>query len=129
MYAFLAGMVAARFWRGILWATGWFVVALLPAAYPQWGTAALLGFAVFAVLIRKRRLTRIAQRLEWDRQARFADMQLQAELNARAQHEWSQQTRYAEMQIQAQLNAQALFDEHTRRTGALPVQQDQVRGW
>lgn len=131
MYAFLAGMMVARFWRGLLWAAGWFVAVVVSATRPGWGIAPLLVMAALAFTVRRRRRMRLAQQIEWERQGRVAEMQLQADMNARAmweQQQWEQQQRFAEMQLQAQLNAQALFDEHARRYGAAP-QQDQVQGW
>ena len=128
MYAFLVGMMAARYWRGLLWTVGWVLVLVLPAAHPQWGirgSVAVVLFGLFAWWVRRRRRMRFAQQ-------RFAEMQLQADLNAQAmweQQQWAQQQRFAEMQLQAQLNAQAMFDEHVRRTGVIPYGQDQARDW
>ena len=127
MYAFLAGMLAARYWHGLMWTVGWVLVLTLPAANPQWGVRGSVGvvlFGLFAWWVRRRRRMRFAQE-------RLAEMQLQADLNAQAmweQQQWAQHQRFAEMQLQAQLNAQALFDEHVRRTGVIPYGQDQAQG-
>lgn len=129
MYAFLAGMMAARFWRGILWTIAWMVVIIVPSMN-YWGlgsAAAVVLFGFFALCVRRRQQARFAQ-------ARVAEMQLQAELNAQAiqqqqwaVQEWAQQERLAQMQLQAQMNAQALFDEHARRYGVPAPQQGDVR--
>lgn len=48
MYAFLAGMMTARYWRGLLWTIGWVPVLVVPAANPQWGIRGSVAVVLFA---------------------------------------------------------------------------------